>query len=91
MPADGAKIQVLVFPTRMLDHAASINLTFPVTGPIDDGFLQLVMAVSAEQMQLPIPRNPSSDVFHEFARPAQSGNGEPLALPPHVNPASFRF
>ena len=91
MPADRAKTQVLMFFPCMLEHSAGVNLAFPITGPIDDGFLQLVMAVPAEHVQLPILRNPARNIRHEVARPKHRGNGKPFSLPSHVNPAAFRI
>src|SRR2546425_444466 len=91
MPADRAQVQVLMFLPCMLEHAAGVHFALSITGPIDDGFLQLVMTVPAEHMQLPILRNPSRNILHEFVRTQHRGNGEPFSLTPHVSSASFRF
>src|SRR5437870_12412751 len=91
MPADRTQVQVLMFLPCMLEHAASVNFALSITGSIDDGFLQLVMTVPAEHVQLPILRNPSRNIFHEFARPPHRGNGKPFPLAPNMSSASFRF
>ncbi len=62
MPADRAETQVLVFMTGMPKHSAGVYFALARPGPIDHGFLELVVSVASKHVTLAIDREPPSHV-----------------------------
>lgn len=67
-------------PLRVLEDSAGIDLAFTRADPVDDGFFELMVTVSAEHVALPEYGHAAFHVPHKLRRAEQRRDREPLAL-----------
>ena len=91
MPADCAKVQIMVFILCVPEHTAGVDFALAGTSPVDYGLFKLVMAVPAKHVLLPVDGDAVSHVAHQLRGEAVRWDRKPLSLAAHAPALRFRL